>query len=153
MQAETRTVEQVVLGLAEIPCDGAFGHGVKGEILERDPHPDNCAHGCHGTGRKFPMLRKPCEDSVEYGWEHSIENLAKHQCPRCRNRGWLPVTTTDALLEAGEPYQLGVFWNGRAYQSGTKEANTPNLALSLELEAEVKATSLPIAPPIETQEG
>ena len=78
---------------------------------------DRCGAGypgecwfCHGTGQvvRFPMLRVPCRGEIIERRGTTI--ACGRSCVVCEGRGWVPVLTTDALLEAGKPYQLGVWW-------------------------------------------
>ena len=61
-------------------------------------HEPACPGGCKGTGQvpRFPMLREPCVfEDVSYP-EYRVHG----QNCQCQGRGWVPVTTLEALLEA-----------------------------------------------------
>lgn len=124
--SQTRTIEQVFLGLVE-KLKESCGFPVNCTCVEHD-----CP--CHGLGfkevhgkvAKLPMLREDCigilidaeqsQTLEDYccmlcGWLDG-QFVHDENCEPCQGRGWLPVTTVDALLEAGKPWYLGVRWNG-----------------------------------------
>ena len=109
--ADQLTPDEAVLWLAELewPCPDRDNEG--------DPdgaHALGCFGDCHGTGQvpKYPMLRGPCPclhhrfDKDSYDARRHSGYCTGNLCP-----GWLPVTTTDALLEAGKPQRIAVAWD------------------------------------------
>lgn len=171
---EDRTVEQVVLKLAErmVPCPGVPnepGEGIQGGgktceggmLYNLDDTINGQCDICHGTGKvaKFPMLRelwyephthiKSFDPYADHDRHKSIIVDSKSpdiaaRCAANRSRGWHPVTTTEALLEAGKPHDILVGWDSQLNMWGANTSNPPSLpqydtdkrmALALALEA------------------
>lgn len=177
-KADTRTVEQVVLGLAliEVPCLECTGTGTIVERIQTSEGEQYSCPACRSTGKvaKYPMLREPCPgvssfDQVVLDNHNLLENyicacghictdmngwlnhLSHPSCCTCQGRGWRPVTTTDALLEAaftlcwsvtvnkvvGNLGYLVILYTKEPYPRG--HGVTKEMALALALEATTEA--------------
>ena len=135
---------------AQCPCNGNVGNC--GGICRVCVSKECC--GAMGQVPTFPMLRGPCpgERGFPYiQWHHRAEMDNNYIAQCCQGRGWVPVTTTDALLEAGRPYGISLVWNKEKqlwaawYHSSEENFRDPvkEEALSLALVAAVRQEVTP----------